>query len=259
MKTILLTIGFTLGGILTSLVQAQSIPLTIDSNQSSVEFTFGNSSSTSQLSGNATIDLQFSKPPSGNAQITDLNLVLDDTISVNVLFTSVSTTPGDVTISLVTPGASGAISGTSFDQLGNLFELSGAINAQALFGGNQTTDLSTIDIGTIDLNSVEVTQSQVGETNNFRVSNSFTIDATVDFGPLLAQPIQIDVTIVANGTEPVCILGDVNGDGVVDFNDIPPFVTVVLGNMFQCEADCDENCLVDFNDIPNFVDILLNP
>ena len=55
-----------------------------------------------------------------------------------------------------------------------------------------------------------------------------------------------------------CILGDVDMNGVVDFNDIPDFVTVLLGNMiFQCEADCDENGVVDFNDIPVFVEILL--
>ena len=46
-------------------------------------------------------------------------------------------------------------------------------------------------------------------------------------------------------------------NGQVDFNDIPEFVTVLLGNTFQCEADCDENGVVDFNDIPFFVDILL--
>ena len=54
-----------------------------------------------------------------------------------------------------------------------------------------------------------------------------------------------------------CILADVSGNGIVDFNDIPFFVDVLLMGPFQCEADCDENGLVDFNDIPFFVDILL--
>ena len=56
-----------------------------------------------------------------------------------------------------------------------------------------------------------------------------------------------------------CILADVDMNGVIDFNDIPFFVDVLLMGPFQCEADCDENGLVDFNDIPFFVDILLNP
>ena len=53
-------------------------------------------------------------------------------------------------------------------------------------------------------------------------------------------------------------MGDVDTNGVVDFNDIPMFVVVLLGNVFQSEADCDESGMVDFNDIPVFVDILLN-
>ena len=58
---------------------------------------------------------------------------------------------------------------------------------------------------------------------------------------------------------PACMLADVSGNGIVDFNDIPDFVDVLLMGPFQCEADCDENGVVDFNDIPFFVDILLNP
>ena len=56
-----------------------------------------------------------------------------------------------------------------------------------------------------------------------------------------------------------CLLADVNRDGLIDFNDIPMFVTVLLGGIVQCEADCNEDGLVDFNDIPFFVEILLNP
>ena len=47
-------------------------------------------------------------------------------------------------------------------------------------------------------------------------------------------------------SEPI-LLGDVDTNGVVDFNDIPMFVVVLLGNVFQCEADCDESGMVDFN------------
>ena len=53
------------------------------------------------------------------------------------------------------------------------------------------------------------------------------------------------------------MLADVSGNGIVDFNDIPDFVDVLLMGPFQCEADCDENEVIDFNDIPFFVDILL--
>ena len=39
---------------------------------------------------------------------------------------------------------------------------------------------------------------------------------------------------------PECVLADVNMNGTVDFNDIPDFVTVLLGGTFQCEADCNQ-------------------
>ena len=56
---------------------------------------------------------------------------------------------------------------------------------------------------------------------------------------------------------PVVIKGDVDMDGDVDFNDIPMFVTVLLGDTFQAEVDCNCDGLISFDDIPAFVDILL--
>ena len=73
-------------------------------------------------------------------------------------------------------------------------------------------------------------------------------------GALGGDYIQVFVSVAVL---PGCTLGDVNMNGVVDFNDIPEFVTVLLGNTFQCEADCDENGLINFDDIPAFVTILL--
>ncbi len=52
-------------------------------------------------------------------------------------------------------------------------------------------------------------------------------------------------------------LGDVNLDGTVDFDDIPAFISVLIGGEFQAEADCDENGVVDFSDIPSFIEILI--
>ena len=53
------------------------------------------------------------------------------------------------------------------------------------------------------------------------------------------------------------ILGDVNGDGVVNFDDIPSFVEVLLAGMFRAEADVNQDSEVNFEDIPRFVEILL--
>lgn len=50
--------------------------------------------------------------------------------------------------------------------------------------------------------------------------------------------------------------GDVNMDGVLDFLDISPFITVLATGGFQAEADCDGNGVVDFLDISPFITAL---
>ena len=69
--------------------------------------------------------------------------------------------------------------------------------------------------------------------------------------------IQIDATFVAIGTVPVSILlGDANKDGVVDFLDISPFISVLSTGGFQNEADIDSSGMVDFLDISPFIVLL---
>ena len=52
------------------------------------------------------------------------------------------------------------------------------------------------------------------------------------------------------------ILGDVNGDQVVDFLDIGPFIALISDGGFQDEADIDRNEMIDFLDIGPFIDLL---
>ena len=52
------------------------------------------------------------------------------------------------------------------------------------------------------------------------------------------------------------ILGDVNGDGVVDGLDIQPFVDLLTGGGYQAEADINADTVVDGLDIQPFVDII---
>ena len=52
------------------------------------------------------------------------------------------------------------------------------------------------------------------------------------------------------------LLGDVTGDGMVTFLDIPAFIAVLTGGGFQAEADIDGSGDIDFLDIPLFIDIL---
>ena len=51
-------------------------------------------------------------------------------------------------------------------------------------------------------------------------------------------------------------LGDVNQDGIVDFFDIAPFITVLTNGDNQAEADADQNGVVNFFDIDDFVVLL---
>lgn len=252
MKKFLLTIGFALGGILSSLAQAQVVSLTIDPSQSSVDLTVAGSQGSSQLSGDVTLDLQSTDPPSGTAQITDLNLVADDGFSFSFfVFVSASTSPGDVTLSMVTPGAPGTISAGSFDQLANVLEFGGDLIVSdpfGLAGGNDIVDLSTIELSPFDFNAVNVTQS--GDV--ITLSVSFAGSQPSDFGD-----IEVDATFVATGVVPDTVLkGDVDMDGDIDFNDITPFITVLQAGGFQAEADCDCSGVIDFADIPAFIAIL---
>ena len=52
------------------------------------------------------------------------------------------------------------------------------------------------------------------------------------------------------------ILGDCNQDGVVDFLDINPFISILSDNTFLEQADCNQDGVVNFLDIAPFIDIL---
>ena len=52
------------------------------------------------------------------------------------------------------------------------------------------------------------------------------------------------------------LLGDVNLDGIVNFFDIAPFISVLSAQTFQLEADIDGNDVVNFLDIAPFIAIL---
>ena len=53
------------------------------------------------------------------------------------------------------------------------------------------------------------------------------------------------------------LLGDVDMNGVVEFRDIPPFISLLVSGTFQAEADINGSGTVDFQDIPAFIDILI--
>ena len=54
----------------------------------------------------------------------------------------------------------------------------------------------------------------------------------------------------------ICVLGDMNQDGDVNFFDISPFISMLSTGEFSCEADLDQNGLVNFLDISPFIELL---
>ena len=53
------------------------------------------------------------------------------------------------------------------------------------------------------------------------------------------------------------VLGDSNQDGVVDFADIPAFISVLQSGEFLDEADINGDGVVNFSDIIFFIDLLI--
>ena len=66
--------------------------------------------------------------------------------------------------------------------------------------------------------------------------------------------IEIDSATVG----PTFVLGDVNGDGIVNFLDISPFIGVLTAGDFQNEADINRDSSVSFLDISPFIGVLSN-
>ena len=52
------------------------------------------------------------------------------------------------------------------------------------------------------------------------------------------------------------LLGDINGDGLINLIDVAPFVNLLNAGIFQLEADINQDGVVDLLDIAPFVDLL---
>ena len=117
-------------------------------------------------------------------------------------------------------------------------EVEGLTRTGAFLGGNFNQIGSAVALaatGTGTGSNITVTYNDLGPNNDFnnRANASF-------------------VSFAVGGG----LLGDVNMDGVVDFLDISPFITILATNGFQLEADIDLNGTVDFLDIGPFVLLL---
>ena len=175
-------------------------------------------------------------------------------------FAAANTAAGDVSISMVTPGAQMTISEDTFSQLANSFTLGGDLNivdSVGFAGGSQTFDLSAVQADSVDFNTVNMVR--VG--NLVTITSTFTFTENINTGAA-DLPLTFDVTYVATGTAldvpeaTLRTLGDVNQDSEVDYGDIMPFIGVLLREDYKTEADINQNNAVNFFDIPPFIVML---
>jgi len=113
------------------------------------------------------------------------------------------------------------------------------------------TDLSDLSLPDLTLGTITVE----GTPGPFTL-NTFTFETPLEIPAeeeIVVGQTGFDTDVLDEGTT---LLGDVNLDGVVDFLDISPFITVLATGGFQEEADIDGNGAVDFLDISGFILIL---
>jgi hypothetical protein len=163
--------------------KADVVNFVLDSTQSSTDVTIaGVGPDQSQTSGTGVLNLTPSAPPFGVAQITDLDVVLDDGLFFDLgNMVTASTTAGNVTVNLITPGAAGTVSSNQFDQTGNLIGLGGIINVLdplGVAGGNQMINLADEAPSLVDFNGV--TLSRTGDI--VTVSGTYLVNQTVTIG-----------------------------------------------------------------------------
>ena len=154
--------------------------------------------------GTATLDLPGHSTTSGTAQITALDFTLTNGLSFSLTSLggeTASTAPGDVSFSLVTPGAAAtltpAIGGGNFDQLGNQLEADGDLTI---------SNSSTFDLGTLTFPPTsDFNLSGVGSATPFGFGpNDLILAGTF----LIEQDLDVDGTII-----PLVVVGEFVGVG----------------------------------------------
>ncbi len=170
----------------------------------------------------------------GDDDIVSLAPNTDYTGTVSIAFTDATLTSFDVTVSMSGTGTNGVAFNDSFTRTIPIADDPGVS-----VGVNTTT---------FDLVAFHATSGAFGGTVGPTLGSSTVGE---DNNGIDITNINITFTEVSSALK-----GDVDLSGIVDFADIPAFISVLQGGGFQAEADCDCNGVVDFADIPVFISIL---
>ena len=148
--------------------------------------------------------------------------------------------------------------------------VSGLVNIR----GGDVASVHVFDNGTLNVlgtdfinDGVLVEDLAVGETRviterNIELAANLEDGSFFDFvlNPvimgLLPDAATFDSTVLITRVEPLTVLGDLNGDGMVDLLDVQPFVKALSGSNPNDAADINQDGIVNLLDFQPFVDLL---
>ncbi|MGI9456353.1 MAG: hypothetical protein ACR2NU_07310 [Aeoliella sp.] len=195
---------------------AHGIEFTVDDTLSNVNVnvtaSIFSASDSSSISGLLDVDLTPSSAPFTSAEVTALDLTLDEAMSFNLVIVSASTTAGGVSISQLTSGGAATVTDGEFSQIGNTAIVSGTVTSSL-------GDVILADQGPQNVDYPSAILSQTGAT--ITLTAPVTTSITAEISPGVNATIDIDGTVVA--TALAFKIGDLDFDGDVDLTDFDDF------------------------------------
>jgi len=160
----------------------------------------------------------------------------------------------------------GAFDGRRFDALsGSVVNISGGTFGEgfkALSGSQVNLVGSNFVLDGDPLNSLVVGEAFTIVDRNVTLTGLLADGSAFSFDLMPSDFDNSDVnSFDSNATLTVTLdsevlLGDCNLDGVVDFLDISPFISILSTGGFLGQADCNQDGTVNFLDISSFIEIL---
>ena len=119
--------------------------------------------------------------------------------------------------------------------------------------------VADVDFSADTITSLEGTNGTIGGISSGYASGDLLFIAdqfngSADDGEFEITGTEFTVNIA---TPPPFLLGDSNQDGVIDFLDIPAFISILQSGDFLDEADTNRDGVVDFLDISSFIALLI--
>lgn len=238
-----------------SLLGQTVVDLTVDQSQSFATVSVLGGSDVTSISGTAVLQLDAPAEPFSTAQISELDLTMADGFSILLLAgtVEVSVDPNGATVMFVQVGGPGMVNASNqFDQVGNLFGVTGMSMIDSLFG-DEVIDLSTVKPVPFDIVGAQITVDGTQLTLEAQVNIDFDFEV---IGGNATMNLNGPLVLTGNLPEETDIPGDLNCDGAVDLLDVAPFVAALSSGEFNPKADITGDGIVNLLDVQPFVDLL---